>query len=260
MTELAFRESVANFRKIFKDKAKKAEDEETRKLDKRPLKVFSEETLRGNLDGISSGCELEFINAGFPPKICAEMVKGLCRKNPFTTEVLEIGCGKGFAGEYLKHEGFHNVIGVDCSYNLLSIAEEKKAYKKLQRQVIGNKDVEIPAEFEEAFEFVICPSMINNGGFDIKVFTQMLQCLRVGGFAIFATKLDTHKQDIYEPVVKELTENGYWAFTAQHSFYRYDKLCGSMGQFSNKLVKVISFQKMADLPKPKEEVVEEPGE
>ena len=36
--------------------------------------------------------------------------------------VLEIGCGKGFAGEYLKEEGFHNVYGIDCSYNLLSIA------------------------------------------------------------------------------------------------------------------------------------------
>ena len=46
----------------------------------------------------------------------------LCRDNPFHTEVLEIGCGKGFAGEYLKEEGFHNVYGIDCSYNLLSIA------------------------------------------------------------------------------------------------------------------------------------------
>ena len=137
LTEMQFRQSVANFRKIFQDKAKKMQDEEARKNDKRPLKVFSEDTLRTNLDGISSGCERDFIDAGFPPKICAEMVKGLCRKNPFTTEVLEIGCGKGFAGEYLKHEGFHNVVGVDCSYNLLSIATEKKAYKKLQRLVIG---------------------------------------------------------------------------------------------------------------------------
>ena len=65
-----------------------------------------------------------------------------------------------------------------------------------------------------AFEFVLVPSMINNGGFDIKVFVQLLQCLRVGGFAIFATKLDAQRQDIYEHVVKDLTEKGYWAFTA----------------------------------------------
>ena len=185
------------------------------------------------------------------------MVKELCRKNPFTTEVLEIGCGKGFAGEYLKHEGFHNVYGVDCSYNLLSIAEEKKAYKKLQRLVVDSKDVEIPEEYVNAFEFVLVPSMINNGGFDIKVFVLLLQCLRVGGFAIFATKLDAGRQDIYEHVVKELTEKGFWAFTAQHSFYRYDKLCGNMGQFSNKLVKVLAFQKLMDYEEP-EPVVDLP--
>lgn len=180
------------------------------------MKIFSEDTLRNSLDGISTGCERDFIEAGFPPKICAEMVKGLCRKNPFTTEVLEIGCGKGFAGEYLKHEGFHNVIGVDCSYNLLSIAEEKKAYKKLQRLVVGSKDVEIPEEYIDAFEFVLVPSMINNGGFDIQVFIQLLKCLKEGGFAIFATKLDANEQDIYESVLKELTDQGCWAFTAQH--------------------------------------------
>ena len=44
------------------------------------------------------------------------MVTKLCTQNPFNTMVLEIGCGKGFSGEYLKEEGFHNVYGVDCSY------------------------------------------------------------------------------------------------------------------------------------------------
>ena len=98
--------------------------------------------------------------------------------------------------------------------------------------------------------------MINNGGFDKRVFVQLLQCLKVGGFAIFATKLDAGKQDIYEHVVKELSENGNWAFTAQHAFYRYDKLCGNMGQFSNKLVKVLSFQKLEDYIEPEPEVAD----
>lgn len=119
---MTFRQSVDNFRKQFADQAKIAEAERQRALEKRPIKVFSETTLKGNLDSHSEGYEDQFIKAGFPPKICSQLVANLCRDNPFHTEVLEIGCGKGFAGEYLKEEGFHNVYGIDCSYNLLSIA------------------------------------------------------------------------------------------------------------------------------------------
>ncbi len=124
--------------------------------------------------------------------------------------VLEIGCGKGFSGEYLKEEGFHNVYGVDCSYQLLQLAEEKKTYKKLERLVFGQRDVEIPESYHGAFEFVICPSMINNGGFDDKVFKDTLKCLRVGGYAIFATKLNFYNKDIYEEMVKDLANEGCW--------------------------------------------------
>lgn len=46
--------------------------------------------------------------------------------------------------------------------------------------------------------------MINNGGFDMKVFKDMLKCLRIGGFAIFATKLNYLNQDIYESEINEL--------------------------------------------------------
>lgn len=253
MREMDFRQTVESFRKLFYQQNKVKEVEEARAKMKRPPKVFSEETLKGNLDNVSSNYEVEFIEAGFPPKICSQMVTKLCNANPFTTMVLEVGCGKGFAGEYLKEEGFHNVYGVDCSYNLLSIAQEKKTYKKLERLVFGQKDVPIPEDYHAAFEYVMVPSMINNGGFDLEVFKDILLCLKVGGYAIFATKLNFKKQDIYEDLVKELSEMGCWKFTAQHQFYRYDKLCGNMGQFSNKLVKVIAYQKTADFPEPKVE-------
>ena len=144
------------------------------------------------------------------------MVKNLCSENPFKVEVLEVGCGKGFAGEYLKEEGFHNVFGIDCSYNLLSIAEEKKTYKKLERLVFGQQGVDIPSAYDGAFEYVIVPSMINNGGFDKKVFVDILNCLRIGGFAIFATKLNYFNKDIYDEDIKRLSAEGFWRYTGEH--------------------------------------------
>jgi hypothetical protein len=71
----------------------------------------------------------------------------------------------------------------------------------------------------------------------------MLYCLKIGGFAVFATKLNYFKQDIYDSDIKKMTEEGYWNFTAEHQFFRYDMLCEGMGKFSTKLVKVLAYQK-----------------
>lgn len=71
----------------------------------------------------------------------------------------------------------------------------------------------------------------------------MLKPLKIGGFAVFATKLNYFKQDIYDEEIKKMTAEGYWNFTAEHQFFRYDMLCEGMGKFSTKLVKVLAYQK-----------------
>lgn len=107
--------------------------------------------------------------------------------------MLEMGCGKGYLAGYLKAEGFHNVSGVDCSNNLLEIAREKKQYIDLERMVVGQPDYEIDAAYHEQYDFVVVPSLVNNNGYDKKVFLDMLKPLKIGGFVVFATKLNYFK-------------------------------------------------------------------
>ena len=85
--------------------------------------------------------------------------------------------------------------------------------------------------------------MINNNGFCKKVFFDLLELVQVGGFIVFATKLNYFKQDIYAAEIKQLQEEGHWNFTAEHQFFRYDMLADKMGKFSTKLVKVLAYQK-----------------
>ena len=85
--------------------------------------------------------------------------------------------------------------------------------------------------------------MINNDGFDQEVFKHLLSCLKLGGFVIFATKLNFSGEDQYENEIKELSRQEYWTYTAQHSFYRYDKNADGSGKFSNKMVKIFAYQK-----------------
>ena len=71
----------------------------------------------------------------------------------------------------------------------------------------------------------------------------MLSVVKIGGFVIFASKLDKLNNNEYEGFMNKLTEEEHWAFTTDHQFYRYDKLFGDLGKFSNKLVKVFVYQK-----------------
>jgi hypothetical protein len=47
--------------------------------------------------------------------------------------------------------------------------------------------------------------MINNDGWDEKVFHQMLDLVKMGGFLIFATKLTLNQDNQYGPEIKKLS-------------------------------------------------------
>lgn len=104
------------------------------------------------------------------------------------SKILDLGCGKGYVGEYLRKDGFAHITGIDCSKNLLQIAESKKVYQKLEKIAIGEK--EMGETHKGKYDYVICSSMINNDGWDEQVFHQMLDLVKMGGFIIFATKLN----------------------------------------------------------------------
>ena len=81
---------------------------------------------------------------------------------------------------------------MDVSNSLMQIAKEKKVYEHLEKVVFGEEYTVIPEQHHNKYDFVISASMINNDGFDENVFLHLLQCLKIGGFCIFATKLNFH--------------------------------------------------------------------
>lgn len=118
------------------------------------------------------------------------------------SKILDLGCGKGYVGEYLKQDGFSHITGVDCSKNLLQIAESKKAYMKLEKLAIG--EVELDQSHKEKYDYVISSSMINNDGWDSQVFHQMRDLVKMGGFMIFATKLNLKQENQYGDEINQM--------------------------------------------------------
>jgi len=50
------------------------------------------------------------------------MVSKLCNTNKLTTTILDVGCGTGYVGEYLRKDGFILITGMDYSKKLLANA------------------------------------------------------------------------------------------------------------------------------------------
>lgn len=71
------------------------------------------------------------------------------------------------------------------------MAQSKKCYENLERFSFGQTKVPLPQKYIGTNDFVICNSMINNIiDFEDVVFQHLHDCVKIGGFAIFATKLD----------------------------------------------------------------------
>lgn len=71
----------------------------------------------------------------------------------------------------------------------------------------------------------------------------MMKYVKMGGFIIFTTKLNLNQENQYEHEINTLSNEMHWKFVTDHTFYRYDRLCGGQGKFSNKLVKVFAYQR-----------------
>lgn len=202
---------------------------------------LTSETMKDSLQQLSGNYEDQYAAAGFPPKICTLMLKELSDVHKLKCQVLDIGCGKGYVGEYLKKDGFLHITGMDCSKNLLEIAKTKKAYERLDRIAIGESETD--PSHDGKYDFVISATMLNNDGWNEDVFLQCLRYLKMGGFVIFTTKLNLHNENQYLEDISKISDGHYWKFVTEHTFYRYDKLCDGKGKFSNKMVKVMAYQK-----------------
>lgn len=206
-----------------------------------PEVELNSETMKGCLKELSGKYADQYTSSGFPPKICTLILKELITTNKLKTQILDLGCGKGHVGEYLKQDGFLHITGIDCSRSLLQSAKQTRCYENLEKAVFGEGDLD--ESHIGKYDVVISASMINNDGWEQEAFSNLLKYVKMGGFIIFTTKLNLNQENQYHDEIEKLSTEMHWKFVTDHTFYRYDKLCGGQGKFSNKLVKVVAYQR-----------------
>lgn len=205
---------------------------------------YSQDKIADQYDELSSHYEEIYLTAGWhDPLKCAELAKEVLGDKAEASEVLDMGCGTGLVGQYLKERGFNKIVGVDASKGMLDRAAEKNAYTELKELFLGLPDT-YPRELHNRFEAITASGILAENHLDNKVFEEMLLSLKVGGFAIFATRTMYLTQYGYGPRIKELEEEGRWKFVKEITFDRYDKIGEAVGRFSKVEAKAFVYQKL----------------
>ena len=87
---------------------------------------------------------------------------------------------------------------------------------------------------------MVCHSLLNNDlDNSSAIFRQMIDCLKVGGFAVFAARIGPDGRNQFEAEIKELEKSGFWKFKTEHQF---DKVYGV--KFPSRKALYLAFEKV----------------
>ncbi len=101
---------------------------------------FKQENIANQYDELSSHYEEIYLRAGWhDPLKCAELAKSVIGTDEAAAnaEVLDMGCGTGLVGKYLRERGFLKLVGVDASKGMLEKAKVKGSYTELVELFLG---------------------------------------------------------------------------------------------------------------------------
>lgn len=157
------------------------------------------------------------------PELIADKIKNETFKN-----VLDLGCGTGTCGLFLKNQA-ENLTGVDISQNMIQKAEEKHIYDKLITSYISD----FVRNTKEHFDLIIAADVFCYINKLNKIIRQAHKILTAGGKFIFTVeKATTEKTRLQSSgryqhpqcqIEKELNDAGFTDVQVQEVVLRQEK-------------------------------------
>ena len=172
---------------------------------------FSQDTISQKYDELCRNYEEVYNTVGWPdPSKCADYLISLGYTKD--SEVLDMGCGTGLVGKYLKEKsGVETVkiIGIDASDGMIKKAESKGIYTEIRKHMLCNPESfkEKQADLVERFDFVTASGLLAEGHATPDVFDEMILCLKRGGYAIFTSRVEYMEPLKYQEGVDTRAEN-----------------------------------------------------
>ena len=120
------------------------------------------------------------------PSIAAQLLAEQVATN---SEVLDVGCGTGLAGQALHQFGFAALTGTDISQNMLQQAADKQIYQELTKANL----MEPFPYVDNQFDAIVCVGVFSS--FDapqiITILGEFIRVIQEQGYILF-----THREDL----------------------------------------------------------------
>jgi predicted TPR repeat methyltransferase len=148
--------------------------------------IAPREYVVGLFDDYAPNFEQSLINLSYrtPVKLADSLAKRLDPNNPIE-HVLDLGCGTGWAGEYLSQKfKIQNLVGVDLSANMLEQAKTKNVYHALHNSdLIDYLRINSPQA-----DLITCTDVLVYIGDLEPVMAECYRCLKPGAYLAFSVE------------------------------------------------------------------------
>ena len=110
--------------------------------------------------------------------------------------VLDVACGTGLVGEYLKARGYDQIDGADFSREMLARAEQRKVYRRLWQH-----DFTTPRKLKQRYDALICVGLFAFAVPKISDMHHVVNCVVPGGLCVITVNGAAWRQLNLEPEV-----------------------------------------------------------
>ncbi|MDH3534549.1 MAG: methyltransferase domain-containing protein [Gammaproteobacteria bacterium] len=115
--------------------------------------------------------------------------------------ILDVACGTGLVGEYLRARGYDQVEGADFSREMLARAEQRRIYEALWQH-----DFTAPKPLETPYDALICVGLFAFGVPGICDLHHVVNCVAPGGLCVITVNGAAWRQLRLEPEVYRAAE------------------------------------------------------
>ena len=122
-----------------------------------------------------------------------------------STAILDVACGTGLAGQFLRQRGYERIDGVDFSEGMLELVRSRQIYRHAWQH-----DFTRPANIDKLYQALICAGLFSYNVPRISDMHNVVNCVEPGGLCVISVNGAAWTELEYEPQVhKEASDHGF---------------------------------------------------
>ncbi|MCY4228427.1 MAG: methyltransferase domain-containing protein [Gammaproteobacteria bacterium] len=132
-----------------------------------------------------------------------------------STAILDVACGTGLAGQFLRQRGYQRIDGVDFSEGMLDLVRSRDIYQQTWQH-----DFTKPASIDTLYQALICVGLFSYHVPRVSDMHNVVNCVEPGGLCLISVNgaawtelglepLVYQEADDHEFTIIEIRETGY---------------------------------------------------